>query len=314
MTFEQLYYFVEVYQQKNLTTASSNLCISRQSLSASIKRLEEELGTVFFIRSNTGIKSTENGRIFYQYAYEMLYNTYKMKLAIQNENNSVAGVYKIGLCNYIMEYYADTLYGILCQTHPEYSFDFYLLNPDIPLYHQTDYDISFTILNAKNNDLINDLAREKKKVDVSLELKYMRSFKIHVWLNKDSPFTKCKEIPFEKLQSTNFCTFKNFINTSKLKGYSFLRNYKLKTEPITVHIKEKFVDYIENRGYTTIDIPFLNNKFAFEDFFEERNVAICPTDVEVALIAVHKKNIDHYLFQHLADLLILSDNRCSHLN
>lgn len=43
MTFEQLYYFTEVYRLKSITQAAENLYVSRQALSLAIKKLELKL-------------------------------------------------------------------------------------------------------------------------------------------------------------------------------------------------------------------------------------------------------------------------------
>lgn len=42
MTFEQLHYFTESYRQKSLGKAAANLYVSRQSLSTSIRKIEQE--------------------------------------------------------------------------------------------------------------------------------------------------------------------------------------------------------------------------------------------------------------------------------
>lgn len=58
MTFEQLHYFTEVYRQKSLGQAAANLYISRQSLSTSIRKIEQELGVTLFVRSAGGVTPT----------------------------------------------------------------------------------------------------------------------------------------------------------------------------------------------------------------------------------------------------------------
>ena len=53
--FRQLETFVEVCEQMSFTKAASNLYISQQGVSKSIKTLEDELGVV--IPSGTSVKS-----------------------------------------------------------------------------------------------------------------------------------------------------------------------------------------------------------------------------------------------------------------
>ena len=61
MTFEQLHYFTESYRQKSLGKAAANLYVSRQSLSTSIRKIEQELGVTLFVRSASGISPTPAG-------------------------------------------------------------------------------------------------------------------------------------------------------------------------------------------------------------------------------------------------------------
>jgi len=72
MHFDQLHYFIIVYQKKNLSYAANLLNISRQRLSASIKELESELGIQLFLRGKRGVIATSAGENFYQFAQNTL--------------------------------------------------------------------------------------------------------------------------------------------------------------------------------------------------------------------------------------------------
>ena len=61
LKYEHIAYFIEVCQAKSIAGAASNLFISQQALSSSIKRLEKELGTELFHRSVCGVQLTETG-------------------------------------------------------------------------------------------------------------------------------------------------------------------------------------------------------------------------------------------------------------
>lgn len=60
--FRQLETFVEVCEQMSFTKAASNLYISQQGVSKSIKTLEDELGVSLFLRTNSSISLTNYGR------------------------------------------------------------------------------------------------------------------------------------------------------------------------------------------------------------------------------------------------------------
>jgi len=67
MELKQLEYFLALCETQNITKASEKLYLSRQSLSASIKHLEEELGVPLFERKKEGVTLTEYGDVFYTY-------------------------------------------------------------------------------------------------------------------------------------------------------------------------------------------------------------------------------------------------------
>lgn len=68
----QLKYFLEVIQQNSFTRAAENLFISQSTLSKSIKTLENELGVTLFIREPRNLKLTDEGKMFYNYAKDIL--------------------------------------------------------------------------------------------------------------------------------------------------------------------------------------------------------------------------------------------------
>lgn len=95
-------YFIAVVENKSFTKASNYLHISQPSLTAAIKKLENELGYKLLERSTKEIKITERGAIFYQLAkdivhkyqqtveemYDLNYNNHpKIKIGILESTN-----------------------------------------------------------------------------------------------------------------------------------------------------------------------------------------------------------------------------------
>lgn len=64
MDTSSLKYFITVAQLQHMSRAAEQLNITQPSLSASIKRLESELGYRLFDRTKHGIRLNEYGRIF----------------------------------------------------------------------------------------------------------------------------------------------------------------------------------------------------------------------------------------------------------
>ncbi|MCP4460336.1 MAG: LysR family transcriptional regulator [Cytophagales bacterium] len=72
MNFQQLEYILAVDQHRHFAKAADSCHITQATLSAMIKKLEEELGTVIFDRSHQPIKTTDEGEQTIAKAREIL--------------------------------------------------------------------------------------------------------------------------------------------------------------------------------------------------------------------------------------------------
>jgi len=72
MEIRQLRYFLQLCEDLNFSLAASNLYITQQALSKTIRNMEEELGVQLFVRSSTGLQLTEYGLSYAQTAQSIL--------------------------------------------------------------------------------------------------------------------------------------------------------------------------------------------------------------------------------------------------
>lgn len=72
MDKRQLSAFICVFEERNITRAAEQLSLTQPALSATIKALEEELGTQLFIRKPRGVDVTEDARALYPHARRMI--------------------------------------------------------------------------------------------------------------------------------------------------------------------------------------------------------------------------------------------------
>ncbi len=72
MKIHQLEYFIAVVKYNSFTQAAKMIHISQPSLTATIKRMENELGYELFIRTTKTIKITERGIQFYHHAVKLI--------------------------------------------------------------------------------------------------------------------------------------------------------------------------------------------------------------------------------------------------
>lgn len=72
MDKRQLKAFMCVFEERNITRAAALLNLTQPALSATIKALEEELGTQLFERKPRGVEVTEDARVLYPHARRMI--------------------------------------------------------------------------------------------------------------------------------------------------------------------------------------------------------------------------------------------------
>lgn len=95
-SFNDLSYFFEVSQTKNISRAAERLGITQPSLSSAIKRLEDSLGTQLLVRSRTGVQLTKAGVQLATKGRLFLLNWEQLKSEVNRRELSVAGEYVLG--------------------------------------------------------------------------------------------------------------------------------------------------------------------------------------------------------------------------
>lgn len=95
MELRQIQFFLQLYKDRNMTTASKHQYISQQGFSKSISALEAELGFSLFHRSPSGITPTDAAKELYLY-FESVINTYNtLNIKIDSIKNSNSGMLHI---------------------------------------------------------------------------------------------------------------------------------------------------------------------------------------------------------------------------
>lgn len=96
MNFQQLEYAIAVHQHKHFGLAAEHCNITQATLSAMIKKLEEELDYVLFDRSRKPVKTTDLGLQFVERARQIL--AQKEELSnLSNESGTLQGTLRIGI-------------------------------------------------------------------------------------------------------------------------------------------------------------------------------------------------------------------------
>jgi len=97
MDFRRIQHFVHVAELGSLSKAAHRLNIVQPALSQSIKRLEEDIGAIMFVRSRKGMELTEHGRVFLKYAYGILNQFNRAKESISTIGENPKGLVSIAM-------------------------------------------------------------------------------------------------------------------------------------------------------------------------------------------------------------------------
>lgn len=122
MDLKQLEYFVVVAEELNITRASKILMMSQPPLSNQIKNLEEELGTLLFIRGRRNLTLTEEGKFLYRRAKDILNLVDKTKSELLNMNQGLGGTISIGLVEGMAPNIAANWFTGFLKKHPNVKF------------------------------------------------------------------------------------------------------------------------------------------------------------------------------------------------
>lgn len=245
--------FYVVAKNKNMTKASEELHISQPAISQTIRKLEDQLDGTLFLRSNKGMKLTEEGKMFYEYvkgALELINNA-------ENEFTSFKdlskGEIKIG-----------------CST----TLTKLVLLEAIKKFHSDYINVNIEIINDLTSNLINDLKlgkldfvifNESNIKETNLNLKKIKELRQGFIYNPS--FYKDEVINFEDLNNFPLILQKEESNSRKLLDYIALKNnIKLlpKMEVVSQELITEFVNIGLGIGFVIIDLAKKN----FKDFKE----------------------------------------------
>ena len=84
MNTEQLKTFLLTADKSSFSKAEQDGHLSKQAMMKQIDSLEKEIGVSLFLRSHTGLKLTDAGRIFYDGTKEILQKEEKLMAACRN--------------------------------------------------------------------------------------------------------------------------------------------------------------------------------------------------------------------------------------
>jgi DNA-binding transcriptional LysR family regulator len=96
MELRQLEYFVAVAAELNFSRAAQRIHVVQSALSASVGKLEKELGVELFDRSKRQIALTAPGETFLQHAREVIQTMQKTRSSVEGYRDQLTGAVTLG--------------------------------------------------------------------------------------------------------------------------------------------------------------------------------------------------------------------------
>ncbi|MBQ1467168.1 MAG: LysR family transcriptional regulator [Solobacterium sp.] len=206
MEIENLKTFVKLAECENMTIAAEEANVSQSTLSASISKLEKELGTRLFDRTGKHLKLNEDGKYFLACARKMI-QMQEMTLQRIRESSKESGVLKIGV---MIE--SDSLYFLLSDFQDQYPDIRIELNDERAIlddYQMSDLDF-FVIPHNMTGDL--PCVRVARQSGLFLLVK------------NSSPFASRESVHLDELKDQHF-VFNARTNGQIEKVYSICKDY-----------------------------------------------------------------------------------------
>ncbi len=119
MTIQQLEYVLAVDTYRHFAKAAEHCSVTQPTLSMMIQKLEDELGIKLFDRNVQPVKPTSAGRKVIEQARKVLYQASLIKDIINEEEQSLKGVFRLAVLPTIAPYLVPRFFLNLTQKHKD---------------------------------------------------------------------------------------------------------------------------------------------------------------------------------------------------
>ena len=119
MTLQQLEYILAVNQFRHFAKAAEYCRVTQPTLSAMIQKLEEELDTRIFDRSQQPVCPTPVGIHIIEQAQNILVQANRIKNIIEDEKHSLTGTFKLGILPTVAPYLLPRFFPQLMKKYPD---------------------------------------------------------------------------------------------------------------------------------------------------------------------------------------------------
>ena len=242
MNLQQCRYVEAVAQAGSFSQAAKELFVTQPNLSSSIKVLESQLGVQLFLRSNKGVRLTEEGHDFLKYAKRILG---ELSLLEHRYNSTFKKSFTVASHHY--DFLSIPLVRMAEQYKEDYQ-DFQLIETTtqriIESVANFESDVGIIFINQENKDIL-----ERSIQNQDLEFTSLGDFPTRVFLGKQHPLAQLSEISEEDLVGYQQVRFRQ-----DKSGITF------DEDPLEIH-KNQTTIYSNDRG-TVMNLLCASNAYA----------------------------------------------------
>jgi DNA-binding transcriptional LysR family regulator len=110
--------FLRAAETLSFSETARQLHMSQPSVSHHIKTLEQEMGTILFTRTSTGLQLTEAGRMLLPWARRLIHDTNNMQAMMSSIQEDVVGELRITCSTTAGKYVLPQMAARFCQRYP----------------------------------------------------------------------------------------------------------------------------------------------------------------------------------------------------
>lgn len=301
MQINQLIHFVTIVEKQSFTTAAAELHIAQPSLSASIKRLENEFGFTLLDRSERNLKLTLEGETFFQEARKFVKHHELIEQSARQLRENGPNTISIGLIESVKSWLPDIVESYR-KTHQDVRMRIiHSLSEQEIKNSFENYDVNLAITNQYivNADIISVPLYEEPLV---IALPIDNAFKT----NENITLHKLADIPLI-ISHDGYQTRTEILNTFKKIGITPNIAYEIERFELTSDFVKKGLGvsilperYAQTMDQESIEIRPINDlnfaRMVYVSFDKTRFISPLTKDfINLVLDYFDRGNIEDYL-------------------
>lgn len=146
MDLQQLRYIVALNEERNFLKAAKKTNVTQPTLSQQVKKLEEELGSPLFERSNQYVQLTDAGRKFLPHAVSILDTLEKGIALVRNDQDEIRGTVKLAAIPTVAPYVLPSAILLLKKKAPLLKLELHEETTSVLLSHLKDGALDLGLL------------------------------------------------------------------------------------------------------------------------------------------------------------------------